>query len=80
MVKLNIRYLATGLQINYSITLSIHLSIQDELHALVDVLHSAEKSNNLRIALNKIDRNGDGKIDYSKKMFIPVPLTPFSKT
>jgi Ca2+-binding EF-hand superfamily protein len=38
----------------------------DELHALIDVLHDVEKTSNLTVALNKLDRNGDGKIDFKE--------------
>jgi hypothetical protein len=33
----------------------------DELQALVDILHDSEKNSNVKVALDMIDRNGDGK-------------------
>ena len=32
----------------------------DELHALIDILHENEKTSNMKDALTKIDKNGDG--------------------
>ena len=39
---------------------------QDELHALIEMLHGNDPSSNCKIALDKFDTNKDGKIDFGE--------------
>ena len=39
---------------------------QDELHALIDMLHGNHYNSNCKVALEKFDLNKDGKIDYGE--------------
>lgn len=39
---------------------------EDELHALVQMLHQNSLSANLRLSLDKLDTNNDGKVDFKE--------------
>ena len=43
-----------------------YVASKDELHALVDILHAEFANANLKKALDLVDTDGDGKIDYGK--------------
>ena len=47
----------------------------DELQALIDILHDSEKNSNVKVALDMIDRNGDGKtlhMTWNQSLLFPA--------
>ena len=46
---------------------------EDELHALVQMLHHNAMNSNLKMSLEKLDNNKDGRIDFSTPS-LPVAL------
>eukprot|EP01029_Cantina_marsupialis_P014617 TRINITY_DN32059_c0_g1_i2.p1 TRINITY_DN32059_c0_g1~~TRINITY_DN32059_c0_g1_i2.p1 ORF type:complete len:304 (-),score=70.47 TRINITY_DN32059_c0_g1_i2:266-1177(-) len=39
---------------------------EDELNALLDMLHKHDPKSNLKVAMEKYDKNGDGRIDFKE--------------